>query len=56
MSSFGHGTLQAGIKGISGKEGEYVGLAGEARVRAVVVHERLEAGDSADWLCRARSK
>lgn len=51
-----HSTLEARIKGIAGEEGEDVGLIGKARVGAVIVHKRLEAGDSADWFCRARSK
>lgn len=55
MSALGDGTFEAGIEGITGEESQDGRLAGESGIGSVVVHDRLEARDSADWLCRSRS-
>lgn len=55
MPALGDGALDTGIEGITGEEGEDIGLAGKPRVGAVVVHEGLETGDAADGFCRSRS-
>ena len=51
VSPLGDGTLETGIEGIAGEEGEEVRLAGEAGVGTVVVDEGLETSDTTDWFC-----
>ena len=51
VSPLGHGTLETGIEGIAGEEGEEVRLTGEAGVGTVVVDEGLETSNTTDWFC-----
>lgn len=55
MSAFSNGALKARIEGISGEEGQDIGLSGETGIGAVVVHDGLESGDTTDRLSRAWS-
>lgn len=50
MATLCDGALEAGIEGIAGEEGENVRLTGKSRVGAVIVHERLESGGTANGL------
>jgi hypothetical protein len=51
MATLRDGALKARVEGITGEEGDNVRLIGKSRVRAVIVHEGLEAGGATDGLC-----
>lgn len=56
MPTLGDGTLETGIEGIAGEEGEESGLVGEAGMQTVVVDDGLETRDTTDWFCRPGSR
>lgn len=48
--------FDTGVESIAGEESQDLGLPGELRVRTVVIYEGLKPRNTANRLCRARSR